>query len=793
MSLNNNSNQKFIRKLVKKSIQHNPFRNRCMIASIILSTVLMILVPALNSMVFLHDYSNISKQQQAIIRNLNKEQTTAISSDKRISEFITNKQGSILTYKNNYIRINYFDKPKKEMSLYSIVEGHFPQKKEEVLIDADFAKKYNLFIDDRITLNNTENQQDTFIITGFIKFDGMESSLPMILTSKEYAEQGNFLKDRGLNLYVNTVELPGNSEDENIDQVFNLCEEKHIPDDKIEINTQYLAADLFSPDRMYFYIFVDLSLLIVGLIVIYSILYISVISRKSFFAQLITLGMSRKQILKFVRHESFVLSSVSTCIGSMISLIICFLLFKEDFSLNLILVIAAAVSAAIIFMVTIVSMKPAKIASDTSPIETCYSIEDSEHIISKTHAISPGILAKIHFYHDMKKSIFTMISITVSGIVFFVSIAYASSVSSDYYARSGFFREHEYVIQFSGTEIANDEDLIDLQKLNLYTKELENDLKSISGVRSISRIKESYVNYKYNEDDVYVEIHPISRKQYEEAKPYIQNAPSYDELIEQQGIIETSNELNKEYYGWKLKKGDNITLNFFNGNGYTRLNTKVLGYTFDEYRVKNFFMTGLLIPEEVIDTIFPNVDMTRYLLLDIDEQIYNAETDKAISNILQNHTLLTFKSWQEQQEEMSRQNNLIKAMGLSLAGFCILFSIVNVINTVFSSMISRKKELALYESIGMDTKQIKRMLTFETFYLTIPAIVLSLVIGIISGHLLITMLEKNELRNINYSLPVLWSIVYILFMVFIPIALSLYQYKKYIKEPLATRLRDEEE
>lgn len=125
-----------------------------------------------------------------------------------------------------------------------------------------------------------------------------------------------------------------------------------------------------------------------------------------------------------------------------------------------------------------------------------------------------------------------------------------------------------------------------------------------------------------------------------------------------------------------------------------------------------------------------------------------------------------------------------------LSGFCILFCIINITNTMISSMISRDKELALYESIGMETKQIKKMLIYETLYMSIPSIMLSLVIGIIIGRFFIQLINMSS--RIYYQLQITWTLLYIIFMITVPIFIVLIEYRRFSKIPLTERLKEDE-
>ena len=792
MALNSNSNYKFIRRLALKSLKENPFRNTCVIITIIISTILMILLPVFNSTTFFYDFEDVDKQQQAIYYEVTDEQIQNLKQDDQLSDTVLNKIGSILQYDDSYLRLSYYEDSQKDTHLFTLNEGNFPNTYNEVMIDQNYAQEKNLSLGDAITVLDASSQKETFVISGILESTALDSSIPVLCTSEEYAENGTLLKDLPYNMYIKTESNLSLNQDDNIDLILNIGEEYGIDVNDIEINAMYMGSNLFSPERLYFYFFVDFALLIVGLIVIYSILYISVLSLKSFFAQLNTLGMSRVQIKKFIRQESLVLSVTGTMIGSILAGIISYLAVSKYWDFSFYLLTSIVVSFFVILTIVMASSKPAKIASSISPIEATKNIDQTKGINSKIHKMCPEVLSQMHFYKDIKKSIFTMISLVISGIVFFVSISYTYSVSDDTYARSGYFRQHEYMIQFINTQDYTNQNLIALQRLHLYDDELIQKLEAVPGVESVDKVKESYTTMEFNGDQIYTEINPINKKQYENVKKYIDHPLTYEELVEKQGIIETRNQANEDVYGWKFEMNDKVPLNFFTGTDYIQFTASIQGLTSEDFLAENYTMYGILIPEEVIQKVYPGIDLTRYLLIDIDEQQYSDETDQQINEILEDYPLLTSQSWKEQKTEMARQNDIVKLLSYIVSAFCIFFCIINTANTLISSMLSRVKELALYESIGMERKQIKKMLVYETIYMCIPAIMLSLVIGIITGKFFIHLLSINEMKSIAYQLPIIWVIAYIAFMIIIPISIVLREYHKFSKIPLVDRLKEDE-
>ena len=84
MSLNSNNNNKAIRKLAKRSLKVNPFRNTCILITITICTILMILVPVLNSASFQIDLDTVDIQEQAICQKLNEEQIVQLKNNSKL-------------------------------------------------------------------------------------------------------------------------------------------------------------------------------------------------------------------------------------------------------------------------------------------------------------------------------------------------------------------------------------------------------------------------------------------------------------------------------------------------------------------------------------------------------------------------------------------------------------------------------------------------------------------------------------------------------------------------------------
>ncbi len=89
-----------------------------------------------------------------------------------------------------------------------------------------------------------------------------------------------------------------------------------------------------------------------------------------------------------------------------------------------------------ILLVYISVRKPAKIAANTSPIS---ALKNPVGIVNyrthKRHRITPVYLAKISFSRNRKKSLLTILSLGLCGVIFFLAASYQSSFNAESMAR----------------------------------------------------------------------------------------------------------------------------------------------------------------------------------------------------------------------------------------------------------------------------------------------------------------------------------------------------------------------
>ncbi len=130
---------------------------------------------------------------------------------------------------------------------------------------------------------------------------------------------------------------------------------------------------------------------------------------------------------------------------------------------------------------------------------------------------------------------------------------------------------------------------------------------------------------------------------------------------------------------------------------------------------------------------------------------YADEVDEALRN-LENTTpgIMYYNRIQSAKEEKAQKLQMM----ILLMGFTIvvsLISAVNIINTVTTNILLRKKELSALKAIGMTKKQMRRMITFEGVLFGIYGGVIGSILGTGLSYMLYD--PMNSLRHFAFSLP----------------------------------------
>lgn len=97
-------------------------------------------------------------------------------------------------------------------------------------------------------------------------------------------------------------------------------------------------------------------------------------------------------------------------------------------------------------------------------------------------------------------------------------------------------------------------------------------------------------------------------------------------------------------------------------------------------------------------------------------------------------------------QSLAIMNTVTLILKVSMYGFTTLLTLVavaNIINTISTGILLRRKEFAMYRSVGMDEHGFKKMIRLETFLYGIKAVVFGIPVSILLNYLMYSRMEDN--------------------------------------------------
>ena len=225
---------------------------------------------------------------------------------------------------------------------------------------------------------------------------------------------------------------------------------------------------------------------------------------------------------------------------------------------------------------------------------------------------------------------------------------------------------------------------------------------------------------------------------------------------------------------------------------YLKNNLVEEGYTENEFEVmailggaKNFsislyvnendfkkFVDKPYIEKVIIDTNNKNDDKLENEIININEK-YNNPYTKVYSK----------KFFIEEAKEFQLSITII---GMSAVVIIGLIGVLNFVNTMITNIISRRKEFATIEAVGMTKKQIKKMLMLEGFYYALIITISNLTLG---GLASILSFNIMKLRYSVYTYPIGALLLCTIAVFLISLGVPLIVYKNLSKESIVERIR----
>lgn len=801
-----NNNNGLIKKLAARSLKSAKMRNIFTLLTIVLSVAL---ISGLALFVFgvrQTDKNQLEKMQHVLYENLSHSQAVQLQKDFRITDSVTLKSGIPSEVDDYTIQPLYVEQIHNTIDTAKVAEGVYPEKLNEIAVDKAYMKRIGKTaqIGASLELRNFDGTTETFRVSGFSDNQSSSSIYP-VLFSKAYAEKGQWLKERPYTLAAKIDGAKQMSEEEFLDTITEIGAAYNVKRADINENDKFTTSLVMNMQEIVTVILIGLFIFFVSIVVIYSIFYISVMSRIRQFGQLRTLGATPKQIKKIVLREGMTMFLIGAPIGLLLGILFGLLMAPEGWLWENTITVSAVTLLADFLTIMISVRKPAKIAASISPIEAAKAsgytqVKGSTSVLHRK--ITPYHLAKMGLRRDKRKFIMTVLSLCISGIVFMAGATFLSSFDKLDFSKQSYNRYSEYQVWISDNAINSDaEGLTGVQKNNPLDQALIDNIEAIDGVKKVIPRQKLHVDYMYDNNKRSDGFVPFSKSETKYVNNYLSDGQKvdYNQAVKNKEIYVLTNDVAEKILGKPFEIGSNIEIFWFDGekqrtDTFTIAGALDNGIYNDEMAYQIVSLAGFfVVPEDTMKgMVNPDFNYNRVLLVSTDWPATEKLVTAQLTQLVKGDDKLVLDTLRQQIKEDSQVTEQLSSVFFGLSAFIILFSVINLINTIITSVMSRRQEFAMLQSIGMGKGQLIKMIQSEGLLLAFYNILLSLSIGGGLGWLLIYGIKETGVDYLHWSYPALYGAGYSLFVIVLPLIVSAVAIKMAQRKSIVERLHEVE-
>ena len=828
-----NNNRLVLKLLAKRSLkaQKNTIAVLAIMLATLLFTSLFTIAISLQAAMQESNMRTTGTSAHAGIKRLSWEEYEKLSSDTGIKDIgysiiIGNAVGD--DFNKTPTELRYGDETYSELTFNTPDTGHLPEQKNEIatsriVLDAmGLPDKVGTQMELTFT-TDTDTFTDTFTLCGIWDGDAVAYRQTMLL-SKAYAEQVAPVihgETDGTTPPVGTGY---------IDAVMMMPTAWNIEKQALEVTSKYGLDERVSINDAYQMATVNLSsmlplvtgiavIFIAGYLLIYNVFYISIAQDIRFYGMLKTLGTTARQIRKIVYKKAIKLSLMGIPIGLLLGWPIGRLLLPAIVNMltddirvvttvnPLIFLVAIVFSAITVF---ISCQKPAILAAKVSPMEALHYIEQTggKKKQRRSKHISTMMMAKSNLTRNKKKVMIVTLSFVLSIVLLNSVYTYVTSFDFD-----------KFVADFSLTDFT----VSDTTVINNYapyntanvSQDFISQTESLNGLEDIGNIYLWTSKQPLSENDL-ARLQELSASSSDIANELENYRVRQEHGVNVYGLDDfpteyvqvLDGELNTEQ--WKAGTGVYVTPLRMMGDGSLclykpgdQISVTQLDGTNKVYdvlavvRIPSALQTPLQV-DMGLDYIFPTNELLGNMVpadQPAMKTIFNVDHEHqlATENWLKNYTKNTDTSLDYLSKVTLRQNfdrmiNMFRLVGGTLCAILALIGILNFINSITTSILSRYREIAMLQSVGMTGWQVKQILIYEGIGYSILGLLGSLILSVIASLTVVRMMGV-ELTYFTWHFTLLPVFLCIIPLLLITVIVPLVCYNKMAQKTVVERLR----
>ncbi|MBN5982451.1 FtsX-like permease family protein [Clostridioides difficile] len=787
-------------KIAKSNLKQNKSKSILIIITIILSTLMLSSIG-----IYIVDAGAYQKENtikysgnyQGILANVDEKQADILSNHADVE--LTGKMNGVGVEKledDSNISLAYMNEDALKLNSFEFIKGKLPSKENEIVLDSGALKTLgykNKDLGEKIKISYNDYKSDKkiekeFIISGILKTSEISEAgkYYYAIISESYMRNTRDMSQEDFNIYVKLNDKSNLSIEQAKSKLNKIANDVGLDTINVAVNENYINALKPDMETIMGGVFVGLVIVLSSILVIYNIFYISIVTKVQEFGKLRAIGATKKQVKNIVFKEGFILAGIAIPIGIILGYVLANIIIKSfmdiDVKSSRLPVILSVVVISFISVVLSL-LKPMKVASKVSIVDAVRYTGNKISNKSKRKGyknINLKRLSHANLERNKKRTYMTLASLILSGTIFITVSTALESFDAEKMAREHF--PYDIEVRLSGYEMNSDKNPKDnlniLQMDNPLSKDFFNQIKNMEGIKRIESARsvkigmEDYdVEFKYdllqsiNENDV-----KSLNKNIIDGKINLERLQTGDEIVITH--VDTAKEMG-------VKAGDKIRLTLYDGDKKIK----------KEFKVQAIAMgvPSFGIGKDFIDRTL-KYDSTSSLGIYTEEGKYQ-EIKDSIKKIAKNNGFLETDFIDSRIESNKATISFIKIMGYTLTGIIGVIGFMNLVNTMITSIVTRKKELGMLQAIGLTNKQLVKMLNSEAIYYTSGMMIGSILFGGILGYIAVIFLKKTGLSYATYSLPI---VPILLMIVCILIAQFITTYligRSFNKESLIDRVR----
>lgn len=699
--------------------------------------------------------------------------------------------------------------------------GRMPESRDEVALDTIILKRLGIPLElgSKVTLEWRRDRNSSEIISSTFTLCGWWEGVATVYASMAWVSE-DFVLDACINILESSDhQILGQrmmtvtfSDTQNIDQKM----EKVLADCGLE-TLSFQTNLAYSPETQFSILQENISLylgmilvFIAGYLIIFNVFQISVASDIQFYGKLKTLGMTKKQIRKIIYGQGNLLSVLGIPVGLIAGYLFGILLLpvflatigsELNISTNPVIFLGSALFT---YLTVITScLLPARLAGKVSPMEalryTDADINQKRNTRSSRNGASLTGMALANLGRNRKRTIMVICSLTLGFLLM-----------SFFYAKNASFDVEKYLLHLCVADYQIDDAtnkspdgynptsqtisrslLQSIEQLepeatgHLYSQQIELDISDQAG----SNLRNFYTQERLKEFESFDPTFPQWKETFDLAIAgnsipitiYGADGLILEAATNNQYLLDGSFDAEQFATGnYVLAIGPSISP----GTGMPTYSVgesiEIKGHSFTVMAILSplaplesgtapAFDLPLIMSADAFTTLWPDSNLRKFYFNVEDEHIEAAS--KLLSDYQQNTANgMNITSRQTMVEQYEKQTKSSSVMGYAISIIIALVGMLNFINSMVTAIVSRKKEFAMIQSIGMTKRQLSKMLTYEGLFYAILTLLASYILGVFTVGIVVRAIVSEGYSTFHFTLAplLICTPLLILFAMIIP-------------------------